>query len=421
MSMVENNSDIYRVLDLTLNIAEQLLSSGLGAQDVAEQASIVLDNYGLVGAEVDITFTSISISYQAGSYIAPQTRMRVVRWRSQDYSRMGKIEQLISDITQNSIGVKTANRKLGEIITCDHPYKRRFAIVSWGVLGGAVGLGLGGDVVTCISAFFAALGIYFINRQLHKWHIEPFFQQAICSLLVTLLAAGLVKLDLASNPAILIAAGIITILAGSPLVGALQDALTGYFVTAAARLVEVFIITAGIVVGVGLGLNVAGYFGVEINAYIRSFALTELPITLLSAAFSTLAFTYASYLPKRGLLLAAGAGSIAAGSVFFLRSLGIEAEIASGVAACCVGWFAYVVRIEKIPQLAIASAGIIPLLPGLTIYRGLYALYTTPSIEGISTLISASVIALSLGAGILLGRKAAQFSQYLQFLVSSKT
>ncbi len=62
----------------------------------------------------------------------------------------------------------------------------------------------------------------------------------------------------------------------------------------------------------------------------------------------------------------------------------------------------------RIPPLVIAVAGMVPLLPGLTIYRGLYEMAVERSYTGLSTLMGAASVALALAAGVVLGEFLAQ-------------
>ena len=51
-------------LDFCLRIGEMLLSSGAGAADVTATMQSVAHHLGLRHPEIDVTFTSLSMSYQ---------------------------------------------------------------------------------------------------------------------------------------------------------------------------------------------------------------------------------------------------------------------------------------------------------------------------------------------------------------------
>src|SRR4029078_6240131 len=58
-----------------------------------------------------------------------------------------------------------------------------------------------------------------------------------------------------------ITANIVVLLAGLGFMGGLQDALTGFYPTAGARIIEVMLSTAGIIAGVSAGIGLARAVG----------------------------------------------------------------------------------------------------------------------------------------------------------------
>src|SRR5690606_15435605 len=84
----------------------------------------------------------------------------------------------------------------------------------------------------------------------------------------------------------------------------------------------------------------------------------------------------------------------------------------SGLAALAVGVVSYSLAGRvRVPPLVVIWAGIVPLLPGLTIYQGMLQLLNASDILGtlgLSTLLSAMSIGVALAAGVILGEYVAQ-------------
>jgi uncharacterized membrane protein YjjB (DUF3815 family) len=91
------------------------------------------------------------------------------------------------------------------------------------------------------------------------------------------------------------------------------------------------------------------------------------------------------------LYLAATLAGADPASSSFLAALGI------GLAG------AMIARRLRVPSLVIAMAGIMPLVPGLSLYRGFVDLVTNHYLAGLAALLTASATALALGAGVVLG------------------
>ncbi len=62
----------------------------------------------------------------------------------------------------------------------------------------------------------------------------------------------------------------------------------------------------------------------------------------------------------------------------------------------------------QVPPLVLVVSGIVGLLPGLPIYRGLFQLLTIRDAEGFFLMLTAASIAVGLAAGVLLGEYIAQ-------------
>jgi uncharacterized membrane protein YjjB (DUF3815 family) len=209
-----------------------------------------------------------------------------------------------------------------------------------------------------------------------------------------------------------VTANIVMLLAGIGFMGALQDALSGFYVTANARLLEAVLATAGIIAGVSAGLSVAGLIGVDVGVLVPGRAGWEgVGVTALGAALAALAFSFASYAPRRVLLPIAGIAGIAMLIHQAMEAQGFGRPWAAGVAAFFVGLVSYgVAGRVGVPPLVVVVSAVVPMLPGLSIYRGLSLLAeggsgTTP---GLLAMITAASVALSLAAGVILGEYVAQ-------------
>ena len=96
---------------------------------------------------------------------------------------------------------------------------------------------------------------------LARRRLPDFYQQVAGGGVATLLAVAAAATPLDVDPSLVVTANIIMLLAGIGFMGALQDALTGFYLTAGARLIEAMLATAGIIAGVSAGLTVADVLG----------------------------------------------------------------------------------------------------------------------------------------------------------------
>ena len=227
-------------------------------------------------------------------------------------------------------------------------------------------------------------------------------------LFATLLAAGIAATGLDVEPSLVVTASIVMLLAGIGFVGATQDALSGFPLTAGARSLEAMLATAGIIAGVSGGFDVAGALGLDLGRLDPGVYDAASPGMLtLGAAVASAAFAFSSYAPGRALLPVALVGALA--SLTYNLTVGTVAPAwSTAVAAVTIGVISYSVsgRI-RVPPLVVVMCGVVPLLPGLAIYRGLAELALGQG-GGTLSLVGAAATAIGLASGAILGQYVAQ-------------
>jgi uncharacterized membrane protein YjjP (DUF1212 family) len=401
--------EVQRVLDLALGIGAAQLASGVGAGDVTASMHGVLEAYGVGRCQVDVTYDRILVSYRAWVGADPLTAMHRVRSRSLDYSRLQAVDRLVQRIAEGTVDRSTANAELDEIVHAPHPYPRWVATVALAAVGAGMAVLLGGGVVVACVAAATTAAIDRIGRVLNRHGVLLFFQQIVGAAVATSVTVVLTAVDLVAgtNPSLVAAANIVVLLSGTAVVGAVQDTLTGYYLTGVARGVEIALFSVGLLVGVTIALRVALALGVDVAIApdIVAPALLSVPVRVLAGGVVAAAVALACYAPLRGIV-AAGIAGAGGSAVFLLLSYaGFGLISSSFVSATLIGLAGAILsRRFRLPPLIVAMAGIIPLVPGMTTYRGFVSLVTGDAVGGLTSLSAALATALALGAGVLCGQ-----------------
>ena len=406
-----DDSTVNFVLDLVLRIGEVQMASGAGASDVTATIISLTAALGLPHCEVDVIFTSITVTCHRGTGMSPVSALRVVRSRSLDYTRLSQTEMLVQRIIRGHIGAEEAYTELHKITTAPHPYPRWVATLAWGGMAFFITLLIGGGFDVALIALVISSLIDRLGRQLNKYALPFFFQQVVGGLIATTMATLIVETELVPGrySTLVASAAITVLLSGLSTVSAVQDAITGYNVTAAGRTMETALMSAGLITGVALALNIAKALGfIQVQPEVPTQTALQLPIMIVAGAGTAACFALGSYSTLRSLLVAAAAGAIGGGGYGALIVTDFDAITASAVAATLVGFCGGVLsRRLKVTPLVVAVSGITPLLPGLSTYRGLYELATQGN-GNVSTLMKAVAIGLALAAGVVLGEYLAQ-------------
>ncbi|WP_433665318.1 threonine/serine ThrE exporter family protein [Nocardia sp. CA-128927] len=404
-----DDAAVAEVLDLAVRVGEVVLASGTGVIDTTTQVRFIAATYGLVRCDVDVTYDTIRIWTDRGPRLAPASSMRIVRYRSLDFTRLAAVDRLTRRIRNEVVAPEDARAALDTITKAPHPYHRWTATFGWSLLAAAIAALLGGGIVVAAVSFATTLAIDRSNRVLNRYGLPFFFQHMVGGVIAATPAivlatlAGPLGIDV--DPSLIIAAGITVLLSGLQLVGAVQDGITGAPITATARMLEVMMMTGGIIAGIAIALRVGWMLDATVPPFLLPTGdITDLPVKIVAGAVAALAFALACYAEKRALTAAAGSG--AAGTICFLmvQQAGFGPVLSSGVAATVIGMAGgLMARRALTPPLVVAVAGITPLLPGLKLYRGLNALLNDQLVIGANQLLAAFGVGCALAAGVTLG------------------
>lgn len=407
---LHDEAAITEVLDLAARIGAVLLDSGTGAIDTRDQVSFIAGIYGLDDVDVDVTFNTILICARRGSTLPPITASRTVHYRSLDFTRLAETDRLIRRIRRLALTPASARRIVEEIVEAPHPYPRWVSTLAWGAMAFGITVFLSAGWLLGLTAFLTSVVIIVTNRYLNRIGTPLFFQQMMGGFLavlpVALLYAGLQSTEIVIRPSQAIAAGIIVLLSGLSLVGAVQDAITGAPITGTARFTEVLVMTGGILVGVAVAVRFVRLLGIEFPALtaVPPFAAADLLPRIVGGAIGAGAFALASYAERRALPAAVAAGALGAGVQGLISFATGSVLISFAVAAIIVGLLGGIAaRRSLTPPLVIAVAGITPMLPGLAIYRGMYGLMSGDPGRGGAEMATAFGIGCALAAGVTLG------------------
>ncbi|MHA6785708.1 threonine/serine ThrE exporter family protein [Pseudonocardia saturnea] len=405
---VPDDARVQEVLDLCMRIGEVLMSSGESVDETTHVMMRIAAASGLSAVDVDITFTSITMCCHRGMAAAPVTSMRLVQYRSLDLTRLLAVGRVIDRLEAGAVDVRGAATELSEAVSSRHPYPRWVATIGWAGLAASIAVLLGGGVITGVAAFGVTATIDRIGRILNRRGLPAFFQQVVGGALATGVTVALFGLGVfppGTRPSLVVAATITVLLSGLSLVGTGQDAISGYYVTAAGRAVEIALLSAGLLVGVVMGLRVGLEFAppLEVAGELPS-GVGRFGLTLVAGAVAASCYALAGYAPVRSLVAAGIAGALGGGTYALLVLAGIGPVPSTGAAAVVIGIGAGLFRRGGgVPPLVITLAGITPLLPGFSAYRGFYQLAVEGVADGLVTITLALGIGLALAAGVAFG------------------
>ncbi|MCS4536079.1 threonine/serine exporter ThrE [Corynebacterium sp. HS2168-gen11] len=405
-------TEVAAVMDVAARIGDVLLSSGTSNRDTVAQVHAVTSAYGLHYAHVDITLNTITVFTNIGvEKMVPVSVFRVVGHMTTDFSKLSAVDKLIRSIQAGATPVERADAMLRSLYLTPPTYSHLTTLAGWGGLGAAVSVMLGGGMLAAVASFCIAVTIMATCWLLQRNKLAPFFQNAIGGFIATVPAAFTYSMaqlwGITIIPSHIIASGLVVLLAGLTLVQSLQDGITGAPVTASARFFETLLLTGAIIAGVGAGIRASVVLGITLPPLDTFVDLSFGSAAVKIAAGVAASISYAVACQARNSAVFATALTAALGaSVYYLiiPLTGFTTIFATSITATLLGLIGgLIARRYLIPPLITAIAGITPLLPGLAIYRGMYAALHEQILVGFSNMALALSLAAALASGVVLG------------------
>lgn len=396
---------LHAVFDLAMRIGEGMLTNGAAASEVTATVLRIVTSSGYRSVSVTVTFDEVSVSYLPDAESAPFTRIRAAGLRKQDFTKLEALEQVTDDYVRGDASLEVAASRVAAIPGSRPPYPFWLVAVALATMGGAAAYGLGAGIFVTVAATITAAVLAVLTEKLIVSGVPQFYVQTVGGFVAAIAAVVVHAIDPSRNSSIVVVACLIILLAGLTSIGAVQDAITGWYVTASARILETVMLTVGLVVGVRAGLLVADMFEVDLSVTATlPVSLASVPVLIVSGALLGLGYAVSAQTPRRSLAWCALITAVSSVGASLLGGLGLDRVWAVGLTSMVAGLLA-VLLAERVrtPALAFVMAGVIPLVPGSRIYRGLLAIGSDLT-EGAGQLFEAAEVAVALAAGAVLGQ-----------------
>lgn len=423
---LEEEKDARASMDLALKVGELMLRCGADAPRVEASVVAVAAAAGLDNLEVDITLQSLLLQCTTPEGLQI-TMLRVVRSSTRDFERLVAVHEFVESLVEGDFDRDEARRRLRLIQRAPRFWPRWAVTASAGVLAGSVAIALGGGLLAAIIAGLAAILVDRVSRELGKRGLPEFYTCALGGFVATVVswvAYGLGRADLipvdGSDFAYIVAGGIVVLLPGRTIAAAFEDVISGYSVTGAGRILTVLLTTAGIILGVATGLTVTLRVTDLLSIDLVAPDITSLQAgtaavgTALLGALLTGVSATVLLRSRRKLVLPTSLLSVLGIGMALLvqNGAGTGRITAVGLSTVLLGFLGRLVALRLgAPAMVLTVPATFALLPGLSIFQGLYELVgagqgspgTLTVAGGTASLFGAVGTLLAIATGIILG------------------
>ena len=379
-----------------LALGRALHAAGHSSQGLEEMLELAAARLGVPG-EFFTTPTSMFAAF--GHDDRQRTFLLRVQPEGPNLSRLAGIKEVLDQVLGGTLAPAEGARQLRAVAESGSPYSPVVTTLAFAVSSGSSTAFFGGGTREVVLA--TGLGLLTGLLALLADRI-PTLEKVFAttaSFLVAFLAsaAGVAIGDVSVSTAIL--GGLVVLLPGLMLVGAMGELSTGHLAAGTARAAGAFIVFLGIGFGVALGTRVAELsFGAPAVTPPEGLQAEFIWVALTTGALAFAVLLKADRRDIPWILLGAGISVLA--SRLGTRLVGAELGPFFGSFGVAVAGWAFATRTSR-PASVVVAPGVLVLVPGSIGFRSVAALMDNRVVAGIDTAFSALLTAIALVMGLL--------------------
>ena len=397
--------EIRKKVKILLRMGCLLSENGANANQIVRDMRRAAAYMGIPADDLHIHIAYSNILINIHSPEDCFTSFRNVQYLGANMDIISSISVLTWTALRNEYTLDEFSQELEEIAKKDPPHSNATSAIFAGFACGAFPILFGGTIISAWITTFCALLGFIILLILKRFQINGYISIACAAAVSSGLAflSGCI-FDSADVIYAMIACTLFMV-PGIPLINTVDDLLNNYILAGISRAVHTLLIVGSMTVGISF----AQYFNHSYDFTHLSIVPDSIsPVLLGAAVVGAAGYAVMFYTPIR-LLPLIGIGGLIAILVknTLILHLGFSVFGATFIAAAMVSLFSLkAARHVKTSSKVLAIPSAIPLVPGVFIYRFLYAmlhinsLTSTTLVEAIQSGVTAILIIISIGVGV---------------------
>lgn len=388
-----------KLLDLATDLGYELSMAGAEIFRVEESINRILRTYGMEPEVYAIpNCIHVSVTLPNGESLS---EMRRVGFHGNDLDAVERFSGLSRRICSEKPNADTARQWLAEICQTRRSYSRLLQIIGYFLAAFAFTIFFGGDLMDAlcgsISGIVVGLSVMFMD----KLQANNFFKTLLASIPLALIPYICGALSICQRPDMATIGTVMVLVPGLLFVHAMRDIIFGDTNSGINRIVQVLLIAVAIACGTAVAWNIATIaWGQPASAAAinHSFAVES-----IAGIIGCLGFSILFNVHGKGIGLCMLGCTMCWGIYCLTEALGGGEMVASFIAAFVTAIYSEVMaRVRKCPAIAYLIMGLIPLIPGSSLYYTMnYAVRGNMAMFGMQGMKTVEIAGL-MAAGILL-------------------
>ncbi|MDY3974078.1 threonine/serine exporter ThrE family protein [uncultured Veillonella sp.] len=368
-------TEIHRKMDLLLFLGRLLMENGANTNQIVRDVMRASTYMGIPRnyVHMHITYTTLMLNIHTDerSYTAFHKTLH----HGVNMTTLSFLSKLTWRALDQNYTLDEFESQLNEIASTPLKYPTPLLAVAAGTACGAFAINFGGDLLSAIGTIISALVGFYARRWCNQMQINFYFGIAIASFVATAISFLLHALTGWNTLLYAMISCTLFMVPGIPLINAVDDTINNHIMSGMTRAINTLLIVGSMSVGIATALyfdHISTFTDISVTPVHIS------PLHMVAGAVGAIGFSLIFNTPFRLLYIIGIGGAI---SIFvrnfLIVELGFTTIGSSFVAAAIIGLLALsIYKKVRTAPLIIAIPSVIPMIPGVLLYRFLYGVLT---------------------------------------------
>ena len=378
---MESHDYYKRLLNMAVLAGSIMISSGAETHRVEDTLHRILATTHFEHADAFVFTTGmvVTLSDPSGETLSISHR---VTDTSRNFGRIIEVNSVSRDFCSGRISLEEATERLRDIKTQTR-YNSFIYHLGYVLASCGFAIMFGGEIIDALATIFCGIVLSIVILDLGPKIGRGFVTTILAAAAIPLTATSVSYvadhfLNISVQTNYMIIGAIMSLVPGLAMTTAFRDILQGDYLSAGSRILEALMVAVCVAIGIGTGMACSDMLGLsETLALSFYLSVANVPEFLLAAASAGLAiFGMCIFFdtPKKFILACSFNAFISWGVYLIADYAGLNGLWASFLSTLSADLIAYYsARILKAPVILFLVAGILPMVPGISIYQGVYS------------------------------------------------
>ncbi len=254
-----NRDEMRDAVDLALWTGQLLMHSGADSKRVEEVVHRIGTGLGCDWMDIQVSSNAIIASTVSNGDF--RTKVRRVMGFATNMSIFATANDLRYRVEAGELDRYALRQELERLSHLPPQYNRWTVVFTVGLSCAAFSRLFNGDLIVFLMTFLAASAAMFVRQELKRRLFNDFLIVVVTAFVASLIAGLATLFELSDEPSIALAASVLLLVPGVPLINAGEDLLQGHFVMGLVRSVFGSLIALCIALGLSIAIQLLGIQG----------------------------------------------------------------------------------------------------------------------------------------------------------------